>query len=91
MSNCLYSSRAFDAWDSRAAPTIARLASASPSLILVAEKANTNIWAFFNDPKNPKIPLQLKYDTHSQAERKRISLLALLSNQFEDVIEEPLQ
>jgi hypothetical protein len=55
----------------------------------IADKTRSNVGSFFEDRKNTKIPRQLKYETLSAAEVRRPSLLALLSSEFEDVIEEP--
>ncbi|THW71694.1 hypothetical protein D6D18_10436 [Aureobasidium pullulans] len=68
--------------------TVRYLASSSPSLVPVVKKADFNVWGCFNNSSGLKIPRQLKYETLQYTEIGIISLLALLSTEFEIVIEE---
>ncbi|THV70951.1 hypothetical protein D6D29_09738, partial [Aureobasidium pullulans] len=70
--------------------TVRYLASSSPSLVPVAKKADFNVWGCFNNSSGLKIPRQLKYETLQYAEIERMSLLALLSTEFEAFTEEPI-
>ncbi|KAL2028098.1 hypothetical protein VTO58DRAFT_110786 [Aureobasidium pullulans] len=70
--------------------TVRYLASSSPSLVPVVKKANFNVWGCFNNSSGLKIPRQLKYETLQYAEIERMSLLALLSTEFEAITEEPM-
>ncbi|THY30954.1 hypothetical protein D6D01_03077, partial [Aureobasidium pullulans] len=51
------------------------LTSSSPSLVLVAKKADSNVWGCFNNSSSLKIPRQLMYETLQYTEIKRMSLL----------------
>lgn len=82
------------AWGTSMSATIHHLASANPSLVLVAETADTNVWRSFNDSADGgtiRPPLQLKVETLSSAEFSKTSLLALISTKFDGVIEEAVQ
>ncbi|THW39641.1 hypothetical protein D6D02_06897 [Aureobasidium pullulans] len=70
--------------------TVRYLASSSPSLVPVVKKADFNVWGCFNNSSGLKIPRQLKYETLQYAEIERMSLLALLSTEFEAITEEPI-
>lgn len=55
--------RASDAWGTSMSATIHHLGSANPSLVFVAEKADTNVWRSFNDSAEGgtiRLLLQLK-------------------------------
>ncbi|TIA53584.1 hypothetical protein D6C77_08067 [Aureobasidium pullulans] len=70
--------------------TVRHLASSSPSLVPIVKKADFNVWGCFNNSSGLKIPRQLKYETLQYTEIGKISLLALLSTESEDVTEEPM-